>query len=186
MAKTLYALCIYKTGAMKSSHAIIPSSTNIEGKIQQAYNLFEKLTEKEMVLLAERQIWKEHKKFPKEVIFKTYSDSLMSMIGKKEELNVSSFYAKPKDKLTVERKKQYIEDSIALASSDNKYDKIKLEQLKNNKEDSGLTWYYGRLYAQYINALNNLKEKENELEALKTKFEESSQQIKKYEQEKRK
>lgn len=102
--KSLYAMTLYKNGELKFDNESyrkgpIPDYTKTEGYSQRLNFFLDKLPQQEIAILTLNYIWNCHKKFPKETIFKKYSDSLFTMLPNKFHLGINDFYTKTKEEV---------------------------------------------------------------------------------------
>lgn len=97
VSRALFAMCLYKNGDMKYTDdsyrkGPIPDYTKTEGYSQQLNFMLDKIPQNEMAILALRENWKFHKKFPSEPVFSNVCDSLFTMLSKKFKMGRKDFY----------------------------------------------------------------------------------------------
>ncbi|MES2132941.1 MAG: M48 family metallopeptidase [Bacteroidota bacterium] len=86
MSKCMYALTLYSRGDLRYDGDSylengIPSYSDIESYPQQLYYLANKMPTNEWTILSMNYVYRNHKKFPNNVMINAYSDSLFKIMG---------------------------------------------------------------------------------------------------------
>ena len=86
MSKCMYALTLYSRGDLRYDGDSylengIPSYSDIESYPQQLYYLTNKMPTNEWTILSMNYVYRNHKKFPGNVMINAYSDSLFKIMG---------------------------------------------------------------------------------------------------------
>jgi hypothetical protein len=124
---------------------------NCEGESQRVYNMFNKINEKDMTVLASREIWNYHLENQDDKFIKTLAYESLSDVFKKAKMN-RSYFTKTITKTVKDTKKE---------TEDSNRQQTKIEKLKNKKKKMKVTntdtSYYSTDYSSlaYITLFKN-------------------------------
>ena len=93
LCQALYGLAKYKT--YTSTSRVVGDYKDFEGEVQQCYYLFRRIKREDLALVAARQLWLSHQRFPEDTTIAKMTDDLFSDLTVKYSLNKDFFVAKP-------------------------------------------------------------------------------------------
>ena len=149
MAKSLYAMSIYKTH--RKSPPWERDYKDIEGNSQQIYYVFDKMPAKELNVLALKYVWDVHKSNPKDEQINAMAKQLVASLVKENKLKTKDFYTQKDilaaDSVAASGAAQEKDPSVKTGESTgssavktSKYDKIK--QTEDAKKTETGYWRY--------------------------------------------
>lgn len=122
-AYAIYALAMYRT--YQETTAIVGDFAKVEGEMQQLYHLFTKLSARETSLLAMRELWTLHQRFPDDPYVKVWCVDVMNVIRDKHQLNTAFFLNHTANNDTVK---------VEMSTND-KYARIRQRQQQQRETD---------------------------------------------------
>lgn len=126
-AQSLYALSKYRTHT--NSNLAVGNHKEFEGEIQQVYYLFSHLNGDEMALIALREVWNAHLKYPKEERFIRMAEELATDLEQKYGLGRSAFSA-------VYDTTTKAVDTVRQSARNQKYERIKQKRRNQQTTDT--------------------------------------------------
>ena len=93
LCQALYGLAKYKT--YTSTSRVVGDYKNFEGEVQQCYYLFRRIKREDLALVAARQLWLNHQRFPGDSIITQMTDDLFADLSEKYDLKQEFFSANP-------------------------------------------------------------------------------------------
>ncbi len=162
IAQSLYGWAMYKNaGATPEWHSHFKK---IQGESQQVYYLFNKLSSKEMLILALRNTWAQHLAHPEDQSFLSMSKDLGYQLAAKQDISYTDFLSQKEIDKEIKAAAQKADtlntatDSSSLitdtknANASSKYDKIKGDKGKEKTSTpTTATAYWKYAFPGYLN-----------------------------------
>lgn len=152
ISKALYGYAKFRNHTDILAYAEQYKPDSIEGESQQVYYLFNKLTKKELNILAVSHIWRMSKKYNEDIELKRMGEDILWELVQKHNLQPSSFKKEkaPLQTASVDSTKTAVTETPTQAppkeqeKPKSKYDKIKAKEDKEEKTESNQNdwWRY--------------------------------------------